>query len=185
MTEPAPNQASQHELGEETMELELTAEEQLELSRAAEAVDAQGPCHPDYETYIRTRTRRADLAGTVTFAALVLVGFAFAGWRALREPRAPADIAFQSMPDSPVDLPVSPLRTFVRVANPFDAGEVFEIPADMTEAEARDAIAAVLLQRGHERLQQGIHLQRGPRTRAPTMVADVIVTPVARPSIPD
>lgn len=39
----------------------------------------------------------------------------------------------------------------VRYANPFDAQEVFEFPPGTTETEARDAVAAVLLERAKSR----------------------------------
>jgi hypothetical protein len=35
----------------------------------------------------------------------------------------------------------------VRFANPFDATEIFEFPADTTEAEAREAVAGFLIER--------------------------------------
>jgi hypothetical protein len=185
MTELLPREACPIELGEDTMELELTAEEELELARDAEAVDAQGPSHPDYETYIRERTRRVDLAGTVTFATVVLVGLTFACWRVLGGPAAPAAVAYQSPADPPVVPLQSPPPTFVRVVNPFDTGEVFELPAGVTETEARDAVAQALLQRARDRLQQGINMQPGRRTRAAAIVAgapgDIVVTRVPRP----
>lgn len=39
----------------------------------------------------------------------------------------------------------------VRFANPFDAEEVFEFPPGTTETEARDAVAAVLMERAASR----------------------------------
>jgi hypothetical protein len=181
MTERPPCEARPNELGEDTMELELTAEEELQFAREAQAVDAQGPSHPDYETYLRTRTSRIDLAGTVTFAALVLAGLSFAGWRALRDSPAPAALTYQSPAVTPVVPTALPQPSFVRVVNPFDAGEMFELPADMTEAETRDAVAEVLLSRARERL----HSQSGRRTRASPLVAgaptDVVVTHVPGP----
>ena len=39
----------------------------------------------------------------------------------------------------------------VRFANPFDAKEVFEFPAGTTEAEARDQVAEILMERAMER----------------------------------
>lgn len=192
MTEVPTREALPAELGEDTMELELTAEEELELARAAEAVDAQGPMAPDYETYIRTRTHRIDLIGTVTFVSLVLVGATLAGWRVLREPTVSPAVAYHSPPAAEVAAPIAPEQpTFVRVANPFDAGEVFELPADMTEAEARDAVAEVLLNRARERAQQGVNFQYRHRTRPAPVLAgtptEIVVTPVPRPSgpIPD
>lgn len=42
----------------------------------------------------------------------------------------------------------------VRIANPFDASEVFEFPAGTTPADARAAVADTLLQRARERYAQ-------------------------------
>jgi hypothetical protein len=39
----------------------------------------------------------------------------------------------------------------VRIANPFDATEVFELPADTTEGEAREAVAGFLIERAMSR----------------------------------
>jgi hypothetical protein len=39
----------------------------------------------------------------------------------------------------------------LRVANPFDASEVFEFPAGTTEADAREAVAGFLIERAARR----------------------------------
>jgi hypothetical protein len=39
----------------------------------------------------------------------------------------------------------------LRVANPFDASEVFEFPAGTSEADAQDAIAGFLIERASRR----------------------------------
>jgi hypothetical protein len=49
-----------------------------------------------------------------------------------------------SVHSMPVDEPV-------RVANPFDASEVFEFPAGTSEAEANEAIAGFLIERAARR----------------------------------
>jgi hypothetical protein len=49
-----------------------------------------------------------------------------------------------SMQSAPVDEPL-------RVANPFDASEVFEFPAGTTEADAHEAVAGFLLERATRR----------------------------------
>jgi hypothetical protein len=40
----------------------------------------------------------------------------------------------------------------VRIKNPFDRTEVFEFPPGTSKAEAREAIAKLLLERAHDRL---------------------------------
>jgi hypothetical protein len=49
------------------------------------------------------------------------------------------------------DLVPEPQAEPVRFANPFDKSEVFEFPAGTSQAEARDQVAALLLERGLER----------------------------------
>jgi hypothetical protein len=49
----------------------------------------------------------------------------------------------------------------VKFVNPFDAREVFEFPAGTTRAEARDAVAEILLQRARDR--QGLFTDRNRR----------------------
>ena len=49
----------------------------------------------------------------------------------------------------------------VRVANPFDASEVFEFPAGTSEADAQDAIAGFLIERAARRGVEGAHRTSG------------------------
>lgn len=55
-----------------------------------------------------------------------------------------------SMQSAAVDEPV-------RVANPFDASEVFEFPAGTSEADANEAIAGFLMERAARRGVTGAH----------------------------
>jgi hypothetical protein len=170
--------------GEDTVELELTAAEQLELARAHAAAlgsPKTSPDKPGYDTFIYARTRRVDVAGTITFAALVCGATAAMGWHALlREPvaREAAATAFVTRP-API-VRAQPRPAVVQVVNPFDATEVFELPAQTSEAEAREAIADLLLQRARERRQQGFELHRAsshqPHPAAPVKPSDVFVT---------
>jgi hypothetical protein len=43
------------------------------------------------------------------------------------------------------------LASPVRFSNPFDASEVFEFPPGTTDDQARQSVAAILLQRGRDR----------------------------------
>jgi hypothetical protein len=49
----------------------------------------------------------------------------------------------------------------VRVANPFDASEVFEFPAGTSEADAHEAIAGFLMERAARRGATGAHRTPG------------------------
>ena len=51
---------------------------------------------------------------------------------------------FSSIPSVPLDEPL-------RVANPFDASEIFEFPAGTSEADAHEAIAGFLIERATRR----------------------------------
>jgi hypothetical protein len=65
-------------------------------------------------------------------------------------PTAPATTTPTAPPALPDEEPPEILR--VRFTNPFDATEVFEFPAGTTEAEARAAVADLLLKRAQQRL---------------------------------
>jgi len=58
-------------------------------------------------------------------------------------PQAPAPVFTEQAQQQP--------PTPVRFANPFDASEVFEFPPGTPYSEARDAVAALLLERAHGR----------------------------------
>jgi hypothetical protein len=173
---------------EDTVELELTAAEQAALTEASEAAMCSGAlvrAEPGYDTFVYTRTRRADLAGTITFAAVVCAITAAVGWHALiAEPDAGAAPA-AALVTPPAPVPAPRVASVVQVPNPFDATEVFELPAETSEADARSAIAELLLQRAQERRQQGLHLHRAgthrPYQASVTKPADVFVTKVLAP----
>ncbi len=176
------------ELGEDTVELELSEAEQLELARAGEPSfrpQPEAPSGPGYDTFVYTRTRRADVAGTITFAALVCAVTLAAGWHILGE--EPGAHAVASAPTTPVadTAPVQPVRAAVLVPNPFDATEIFEFPADTGDTEAKTAVAELLLRRAQERREQGLAMRRPgahhPRRVAAVKPSDVFVTKVLSP----
>jgi hypothetical protein len=177
-----------HLVGEDTVELELTVSEQLVLARAAEvAMTPVVPYRAGYDTFVYTRTRRADVAGTITFAALVCGITAAVGWHALvAEPSARAIATTAVIQSAPAVRVEPPPPAVVQVQNPFDATEIFEFPAETSEAEARTAIAELLLQRARERRQQGFDLSRASRHHAravaPVNPSDVFVTKLLSPA---
>lgn len=147
----------------DTVEFELS-DEQLALLRAAETPAATTLASPplaaqrhSYDNYVYARTRRIDVLATITFAALVFVVTAFSGWYALvptsaaragstsirLAPPVPVQSAPAAQPDTDAAL--------VRVVNPFDSSEVFELPAQTTPEEAKEMVAALLMQRARER----------------------------------
>jgi hypothetical protein len=174
---------------EDTVELELSAAEQLELARAADAAFGPSqvePKEPGYDTFVYMRTRRADVAGTITFAALVCAITAAVGWHSLIGEPASTSVATPAAVTAPSIPPMAPARAVVQVPNPFDATEVFELPAETSEADARSAIAEVLLQRAQERRSQGLHLRGASRHHMSPIPAskpaDVFVTRVLGPA---
>lgn len=138
---------------EDTIELELSAEEMRRLTRAA----GQAPA----ASAVSAGKRRFRLWPVTLAAALVGIA-AMIAWRPGPPPRtapriAPAPVrAVAAMPpavSAPAVLapPPQPQAPPVRVKNPFDAQEVFEFPAGTTRAEARQKISEVLLQRAVDR----------------------------------
>ncbi len=171
---------------EETVEFELTAEQQLELKRAA-AGWAAPPGEPGtaYDSYICRRTDRVDRVCTIAFATLVLGLTVVTGWRAIdAAPSAPLVVAKVVTPRS-VPAPVEEAHpSVVQVINPFDSTEVFELPANTSEADARSAIAELLLQRARERFHQGFDVHRANNRRAHSTAdssSDVFVTRLSSP----
>jgi hypothetical protein len=158
-----PTAARTQASGEDTVEIELTDQEQLALSGAAEApralapdaAPANGPPGPAGDDCLWERTARIDSISTATFAALVLAVAGASLWHttgfdarttAATTPSAPVHAA-----PAPAEAPRPPP---LQVLNPFDPTEVFELPAETTESEAREAVADLLLQRARSRLAQ-------------------------------
>jgi hypothetical protein len=72
---------------------------------------------------------------------------------------APPAVEPAATPAAPHSTEIKP----VRFANPFDRGEVFEFPPGTSEAEARDAVADLLLKRARERLNPTSDASELPR----------------------
>lgn len=143
---------------EDTIELEVSAEEIRGLSKAAQESQAGAA--------ISERKSRFHLWPETFAVALVGVAAAIA-WRAgpthriapliaptpvVPSPRpaaaAPAVLAEPQEPRKPQGPPV-------RMQNPFDATEVFEFPAGTTRAEAQQKVSELLLQRAVDRGSAG------------------------------
>jgi hypothetical protein len=149
--------------GEDTVEIELTDQEQLALSQAAEAPRALAPDaaptngspDPAGDNCLWERTARIDFISTATFAALVLAVAGASLWHTTgfdaRTTAAATPSVSAHAPPAPAEAPRPPP---LQVSNPFDPTEVFELPAETTESEAREAVADLLLQRARSRLAQ-------------------------------
>jgi|HubBroStandDraft_6_1064221.scaffolds.fasta_scaffold113020_2 hypothetical protein len=155
------------ELGDETVEIQLTAEEQLLLSRAEELA-TRAPCaapEPEAQSqpgaaagdnFVWQRTARIDAFSTATFVivGLCIAGGAWHGHRAVPSARIPAIAAVTAAAAPARPVPVVAEEPPLQLRNPFDRSEVFEFPAATSEDRARELVAALLLQRAQGRLSQ-------------------------------
>jgi hypothetical protein len=159
---------SARDSSDETIELDLTGEEELALSRAAEAAratarpDESAPVLsvPEYNCTFRP-TARIDFVCNVIFA-MAVPGIAVALlWPVPdRHPPAPAPVpAFASAAPLAQVAPAGPAEpqgASVRIKNAFDATEVFEFPPGTTGSESREAVAKLLLRRASDRRAEGL-----------------------------
>jgi hypothetical protein len=130
-------------LGEDTVDLQLTPEQMLQLSQAAVAGDSLPSRFRWHQTPI------AKMAGG-TIAVAVLAWWC--GSQLAGHPLPPAAAVTPTVP-RPVLIAESPPQA-VHLANPFDATEVFEFPAGTSATDSREQVAQILLQRARERQSQ-------------------------------
>jgi len=178
--------------GKDTVELELSAAQQLEVSQATNAAARPPeivPGKPGHDSFVCRRTERIDFVSTLTFATLVLGITAPSGWRALvGQPTVPAPAVAIAVRLAPApEANEQPRGPAVQVINPFDATEVFEFPAGTAASDARNVIAELLLQRGGERRRQGLDLRRASNRHQPPPIAadnppDLFVTRSSGPA---
>ena len=170
-------------VGDDTVELQLTTEDLLRLSRAAEAAERASSAEPPAESraespaapppqigshdYIAPPFRDGSKTSVseIACSAAAFAAFALFVWWSVDhlfgQPPAPAtaDNSRSSRiarPALPV-IPPSPAilqKASVLVRNPFDRTEVFEFPPGTSKAESREKVAALLLQRARERRSQ-------------------------------
>jgi hypothetical protein len=180
-----------HDSSDDTIEVGLTGEEELALSRAAEAratarPDESGPVLsvPESENCAFRRTARIDFVCNVIFAVAVPgIAVAFLWPAPDRHPPAPAPPAVASaapLAEVAPAGPAEPQGAPVRIKNAFDATEVFEFPPGTTESEAREAVAELLLSRARDRRVEGLALRRvgnrQPDRGTETQQPEVLVT---------
>ncbi len=138
-------------VGDDTIELQLTPEQLRDLSRAAESAELIAPARKSTHKHI------AKMA-----AAIIAYGV-FAWWSASHlAAQPPPQAAAAAKPTVVRPLPVSVASTpepVVRVRNPFDATEVFEFAPGTSQAEGRDKVAQILLQRARERQARLGHIK--------------------------
>ena len=180
---------SAHDSSDDTIELDLTGEEALALSRAAEAPratahsDESGPVLsvPEYKNCAFRRTARIDFVCNVIFAVAVPSITVALLWPAPdRHPPAPAVASAAPLAEVAPAGPPEPQGAPVRIKSAFDATEVFEFPPGTTESEAREAVAELLLSRARDRRAEGLALKhagnRQPDRGTEIQQPEVLVT---------
>ena len=181
---------------DDTIELEFSDEERLALSQevsqgvATVRPDEPHPMSsvPGYENFASRRVARIDLVCNVTCAVAALGISAVFLWPASnRHQHTPAAISTVALvtvtppgPEVTAPAPAEPQDPPVRIKNAFDSTEVFEFPHGTTESEAREAVAALLLSRAHDRRAAGLALRRAanlqPNRGAAVQQSEAFVT---------
>jgi hypothetical protein len=128
--------------------------------------------HPAAASRVASNARPAARMGILRLSLLVLLPVAAVGMiaaGALREsdkraalPPPPPAVVPVPVPPPSVQAAESPPPQPVVLVNPFDATEKFTFPPGTSKADARDQMAALLLERA---TQRGAHLPRVPRAR--------------------
>jgi hypothetical protein len=163
---------------EDTIELELTIEQMQALSRAAALRQSHPPPAPaanDSSQIASPKGKRGrvSLLLGIAMASGLLSGFAYLAMTReslVQTAQAPVhQVAEETISPSPApeapSLPPPVESKPVQFKNPFDAKEVFEFPPGTSKAEARDAVAELLLQRALDRRQPSAKKpQRGGKT---------------------
>ncbi len=142
---------------EDTIELELTSEQLLAISKGAPeaqiaAIPVKLTTDPATAASLVRKPRRLWPMALVAFVASLMT---IAWWTAATPRATEQDTSVATVPSLPAVAPPSepPLDPdpSVKIRNPFDANEVFEFPAGTDPAAARESVAQLLLQRARER----------------------------------
>ena len=162
-------------IGDDTIELQLTPEQLLALSQAAELEEPVAPAQisavtasgrrsaffappPLFKVIPSSRSRGWHHTPIAKMAGAIIGYLAFAWWGASQlawQPQPPATAAARPTVVSagPALIAISS-KPAMRVTNAFDATEVFEFPTGTSDAEGRDKVAQILWQRARERQSQ-------------------------------
>jgi hypothetical protein len=140
-------------LEQDTIELELSAAQLQELSRAADAEQTAIP--PTGNVAAPQRLRRYSPWATLAVAAAMSA--ISSGITYLATARAPTSRTAephgfsQALVASPTSQAALPREVPVKFVNPFDAMETFEFPPGTSATDARDTVAELLLNRARDR----------------------------------
>lgn len=169
----------------DTIELELSAEQVLALSRADTAIQSNPLPVTSAEKSLPDvprdqRGARAAVALGIAAASVLLGGLAYLATTRARPVHVGANTVARSAAretPAPPSADIAP----VRFINPFDATEVFEFPTGTTETQARHAVADLLLQRARDRQNSSSKVTR-QRRKAAGQVTPVTTTSLAQRS---
>lgn len=173
---------------EDTIELELSAQQALSLSRAAAATRPHTPPVAIARKSLPTTLLPADRRGawsaaifSIAATSVLSGGIAYLGTTTPAEPlHVSGNTVVRSAAAAETALPPSVDTVRVKFINPFDATEAFDFPSNTSESEARQAVAHVLLQRAHERQKAA----KTTRQRREAAAADQVVPVRATQSRP-
>lgn len=180
-------------IGDDTIEFELTPEQLLVLSQAAESAEPAEPVAPALLSAGRApgqispffapppvfkvepagHSRRWHHTPIAKLAGAFIGYLAFAWWGASQlawQPQRPATAA--ARPPVVIHGPAliaDSSQPAVRVTNPFDATEVFEFPTGTSDTESRDKVANILFQRARKRQRQWEHIKPAAALRAASL----------------
>jgi hypothetical protein len=158
--------------GDDTVEFELTPEQLLLLSQAAEEAEAVAPAPLPAVIGPRLTSPAFSSPQPLFAAAAILAYVVFAWWSASRfalPPQPPVvAVAKPAVIPRPA-LPATSAQPAVRLVNPFDASEVFEFPAGTSLAESQEKVAQILLQRARDRRGQWEHVKPAVSVRTASL----------------
>jgi hypothetical protein len=156
--------------GEDTIELELSAQQALSLSRTDAAIAP--PVATVKRSLLPTLPLPADrregwsaVIFTIAATSILSGGIVYLATTPAEPLRVSGNAVVRSAAAAEIPLPPSVDSMRVQFINPFDGTEVFDFPSNTSETEARQAVAHILLQRAYER-QKTAKITRQQRTAA-------------------
>jgi hypothetical protein len=173
-------------LTDDTVELELSAEQMLALSRADAALRSNPLAVSSAEKSLPDvpKDRRSAWHAIILLIAAVSVFSGGVAYLATTPAQPPVHVDGNTVVRTATPettAPHSADNASVRFANPFDATEIFEFPSGTSDTEARQAVADLLLQRAHDRQTSSSKIAR-QRRKAADQVTPVTTTSLAQRS---
>ena len=170
---------------EDTIELELGEEQMSALSRADAAIRSNPLAVPSAQKSLSNvpEDHRGAWPGIILPIAAISVLSGGIAYLAVT-PAQPAHVDGNAVVASTAPettAPPSADNAPVRFTNPFDATEIFQFPSGTSDAEARQAVADLLLQRAHDRQNSSSKITHQRRKTA-GQVAPVTTTGLAKRS---